>query len=273
VVRPYSLCGDPRARDAYRLGVLRDPASRGGSVAVHDALAEGTRLRIGAPRNHFPLADDAPYSVLMGGGIGITPMLAMAWALHAAGKPFELHYSARSRAQAAFIDELANAPWASCVRLHVPDGAEGQPLDPAAVLCAAPAGRHLYVCGPSGFMDWVMEGAAAAGLSANQLHKELFAAPAAPVNADDAAFEVVASRSGKNVQVPAGQTILEALKTLGITVPVSCEQGVCGTCACTVLEGEPDHRDAYLTEEERSANDQIMVCCSRSRSARLVLDL
>jgi vanillate O-demethylase ferredoxin subunit len=272
LVRSYSLCGDPRVRSAYRLGILRDPASRGGSLAVHDALAEGTQLRIGAPRNHFPLADDAPYSVLAGGGIGITPMLAMAWALHAAGKPFELHYCARSREQAAFLDEIAAAPWAAQATLHV-DGGAARSFAPAAVLRAAPAGAHVYTCGPAGFMDWVLQEAADAGLAKHQLHREYFAPPVAAASGDDAPFDVVATRSGKEVRVEPGQTILEALKTVGLRVPVSCEQGVCGTCACTVLEGEPDHRDAYLTDEERAANDQIMVCCSRARSARLVLDL
>jgi vanillate O-demethylase ferredoxin subunit len=273
LVRPYSLCGDPRERRAYRLGVLRDPASRGGSTAVHSELTEGARLRIGTPRNHFPLEPGAPYSVLVGGGIGITPMLAMAWALHATGAAFELHYCVRSHERAAFLDELATAPWAGQVHLHFSEGEARQRLDPAAVLRAAPAGRHVYVCGPAGFMDWVMAEASGAGLEAGQIHRELFSAPGMADSGKDVAFELVAARSGKQIHVAPGQTMLDALRTLGIQVPVSCEQGVCGTCTCTVLEGDPDHRDAYLTDEERSANDQVVVCCSRSRSARLVLDL
>ncbi|MDZ5456308.1 PDR/VanB family oxidoreductase [Azohydromonas lata] len=279
LVRPYSLCGDPRQRQAYRLGVLRDPASRGGSTAVHSELTEGARLRIGAPRNHFPLEPGAPYSVLVGGGIGITPMLAMAWALHATGAAFELHYCVRNPGRAAFLDELRAVPWAQRVHLHFSEfegkheGEGTQRLDPAAVLRAAPAGRHVYVCGPAGFMDWVAAEARGAGLDERALHRELFSAPAAAPGGDDAAFDVVAARSGKEVRVAPGQSLLAALKTVGIHVPVSCEQGVCGTCACAVLEGEPDHRDAYFTDEERSANDQIIVCCSRARSQRLVLDL
>lgn len=277
LARPYSLCSDPRDRSAYRLGVLRDPDSRGGSVLVHQLLTPGARVAIGAPRNHFPLAEGAPHSVLVGGGIGITPMLAMAWSLHTAGASFELHYCARSRAQAAFLGELAAVPWTGRVTLHFDDGGETARLAPRALLQAAPAGVHVYVCGPSGFMDWVMAEAASAGLAPAQVHKEYFAAPAATAATSaagaDAPFEVLARRCGKAVRVEAGQTLLSALASAGIRIPVSCEQGVCGTCACTVLEGEPDHRDAYLSEEERAANDQILVCCSRARSPRLVLDL
>jgi vanillate O-demethylase ferredoxin subunit len=271
LVRPYSLCGDPSDRSRYRLGVLKDPASRGGSLAVHQALQIGSRLQISAPRNHFALSDGAPHSVLVGGGIGITPMLAMAWQLHAAGQSFALHYCARSRAQAAFLAELAAAPWAARVWLHFDDD-DNNGLQPQPLLTAATAGSHLYVCGPAGFMDWVLAEAANAGLAPAQLHREYFSAPST-ANAADTAFELVARRSGKTVQVAADQSLLDALKGLGIKVPVSCEQGVCGTCACTVLDGSPDHRDAYLSDEEREANDQILVCCSRSRSPRLVLDV
>lgn len=270
LVRQYSLCGDPRERSNYRLAVLKDPASRGGSIAVQ-TLTEGATLSIGEPRNHFPLAPDAAYHVLCGGGIGITPMITMAWELHAAGKPFELHYSARSRSQAALLGELASVPWASKATLYFDD--EGTKLDPVAALEAAPAGRHIYVCGPTGFMDWVMYRARAAGLTSHEIHREYFSAPAHEVTTPDAAFEVVAKKSGRSVKVEAGQSIRDALKTIGIKVDVSCEEGVCGTCLCTVLEGEPDHRDAYLTDEEREANDQILVCCSRSKSPRLVLDI
>lgn len=276
LVRAYSLCGDPADASAYRLGVLRDPASRGGSVAVHQHLLEGTRLAISAPRNHFPLVEDAPYTVLVGGGIGITPMIAMAWRLHALNAPFEMHYCVRSAHQAAFLAELQNVPWAHKVHAHV-DGVSGASqatakLQPAEVLHAAPAGRHVYVCGPSGFMEWVMDEARAAGLQAGEIHREYFSAPV-QATGDNTAFEVVAKRSGKTIQVGADQGLLEALRGAGLKVSVSCEEGVCGTCACTVIEGEPDHRDAYLTDDEREANDQILVCCSRAKSERLVLDL
>lgn len=273
LVRPYSLCGDPADTQRYRLGVLKDPESRGGSVAVHESLKEGTTLTISAPRNHFPLTETAPHSVLVGGGIGITPMLAMAWRLHALGASFELHYCARSRAHAAFLTEMAEAPWADKVTLHFNDEDAADKLQVQSVVKAAPAGAHLYVCGPAGFMDWVMTEAGAAGLPSDQMHREYFSAPVVASSEADIGFELVAQRSGKTVHVSPTQSLLDALKALNIDVPVSCEKGVCGTCACTVLEGEPDHRDAYLTDEERADNDQILVCCSRSRSARLVLDI
>jgi ferredoxin-NADP reductase len=272
LVRQYSLCGDPCGSATYRIAVLKDPASRGGSTTVHESLRCGAKLGISAPRNHFPLDAGASYSVLVGGGIGITPMITMAWELHRTDRPFELHYSASSRAKAALLDELAAVPWAGRVTLHFGD--EGSKLDPKAVLNDAPPGSHLYVCGPSGFMEWVMDEARGMALASSQIHREYFAAPTtAASTAPATGFEVVAKASGKTVKVAADQTIVAALRTVGIDVPVSCEEGVCGTCLCTVVDGEPDHRDAYLTDEERAANDQVLVCCSRSRSPRLVLDV
>ncbi|URI08247.1 PDR/VanB family oxidoreductase [Aquincola tertiaricarbonis] len=270
LVRQYSLCSDPADVRRYRLGVLRDPSSRGGSIAVHEHLTEGASVTISAPRNHFPLAAEAAYSVLVGGGIGITPMIAMAYELSAAGRPFELHYCARSAGACAFLDELAAAPFADRVHVHFDDAGDAQRLNLPASLSAAPAGTHVYVCGPTGFMDWVIGTAAAQGLAQSQIHREYFSAD---VDTSGQGFEVVAAASGRSVQVREGQTILQALSTIGIEVPVSCEEGVCGTCVCTVLEGQCDHRDVYLTDEERAANDQILVCCSRAKSARLVLDL
>ena len=276
LVRPYSLCSDPRDTASYRLGVLKDPGSRGGSEAVHQALLPGTALRIGRPRNLFALTAGVAHSVLVGGGIGITPMLAMAWALHAAGASFELHYCARSRGQAAFLDELASVPWAGRVQLHFDDEAQTSRLQPREVLAQAATGSHLYVCGPAGFMAWVLEEAAL--LVCHRLNFTVNISvrrfrPLRRTRQPDAGLELVAQRSGKTVQVAPGQSLLAALAAIGIRIAVSCEQGVCGTCACTVLEGEPDHRDAYLTDEERAANDQILVCCSRARSSRLVLDV
>ncbi|TSH97146.1 oxidoreductase [Verticiella sediminum] len=269
LVRQYSLCGDPADTACYRLGVLRDPVSRGGSARVHE-LCEGVELQISAPRNHFPLAAGARRSLLYGGGIGVTPMIAMAYALHAAGADFELHYCGRSRSRCAFLDELARAPFAARVHTHFDDEPAAQRLDLAASLGAPDAGTHVYVCGPTGYMDHVIAGARAAGYADAQVHREYFQME---VDTTGDSFEVVAAASGKAVTVAGDESIVQALVRIGIDIPVSCEQGVCGTCLCTVLEGEPEHRDVYLTDEERADNDQILVCCSRARSARLVLDI
>lgn len=270
LVRQYSLCGDPAQHSRYRLGVLKDPVSRGGSEAVHAKLFEGAQVQIGAPRNLFPLADGAQRSVLIGGGIGITPMIAMAYALHQRGADFELHYCGRSRSHSAFLEELAAAPFAHRVITHFDDEAPGQKLDLASVLGQGETGRHVYTCGPAGFMSWVIAGASAAGYPDEQVHREYFQVE---VDTTGDGFEVQAARSGKTVQVAAGQSIVEALAGAGIAVEVSCEQGVCGTCLCDVLQGQPEHRDVYLTEDERAANDQMLLCCSRARSAVLVLDI
>ncbi|MDE1169137.1 MAG: PDR/VanB family oxidoreductase [Pseudomonas sp.] len=270
LVRQYSLCGNPAERSVYRLGVLKDPASRGGSVAVHEHLLEGQQVQISVPRNLFALAAKARHSILIGGGIGITPMVAMAYALQARDSQFELHYCGRSRSRSAFLDELQQADFAACVHTHFDDEAPAQKLDLPAVLGAPGADVHVYVCGPAGFMDWVIAQALEAGHADDHIHREYFQVE---VDNSGAGFEVVASRSGKSVQVAEGQTILEALAGVGIKIDISCEQGVCGTCLCDVLEGEPDHRDVYLTDDEKAANDQILVCCSRAKSKKLVLDI
>lgn len=270
LVRQYSLCGNPADATVYRLGVLKDPASRGGSVAVHELLHEGSQIAISAPRNHFPLVGDASRSVLIGGGIGITPMIAMAHTLQASGSEFELHYCGRSRNRSAFLDELASAPFGECVRTHFDDETAEQKLNLATVLGTSLADVHVYVCGPAGFMDWVIAEARKAGYAEDNIHREYFQVE---VDVSGDRFEVVAARSGKTVQVAEGQSIVDALAGVGIHIEISCEQGVCGTCLCDVLEGEPDHRDVYLTDEEKAGNDQILVCCSRAKTSKLVLDI
>ncbi len=270
LVRQYSLCGDPADRGRYRLGILRDPGSRGGSVAAHDRLQEGAAVAVGRPRNLFPLAAGPGHSLLIGGGIGITPMIAMAHALAGAGRGFDLHYCGRSRDSCAFLDELAGAAFRDRVALHLDDGPAEQRLDLPALLGGAAPGTHLYVCGPAGFMGWVIGEAGRLGLPPERIHREYFQTEAAT---GGGAFDVVARRSGRRVRVEDGETIVQALARVGVAVTMSCEQGVCGTCLCTVLEGTPDHRDVFLTEEEKADNDQILLCCSRSKSETLVLDL
>ncbi len=270
--RQYSLCNNPTERHRYLIGVLKDAASRGGSAAMHERLNEGNTLIISTPKNHFPIAPQATRHLLLAGGIGITPILCMAEHLADSGANFEMHYCARSPDRAAFRDHIASSRFASHVHFHYDDGDATQKLDLAAALALPQDDVHLYVCGPQGFMDAVLAMARANGWPEARLHCEFFAA--APVKSDaDSAFEVELASSGKVVMVGRDQTVLKALAAAGVEVLSSCEQGVCGTCMTRVLAGVPDHRDQYLTPEEQAANDQFLPCCSRAKSARLVLDL
>lgn len=272
LVRQYSLCNPPGETQRYRIAVLRDAASRGGSATVHDQLQVGTVLDIGTPRNLFELDPAAPHHLLLAGGIGITPLLAMAEQLAAQGGAFTLHHATRSRERTPFVAQLATTPYADRVHHHFDDGPATQKLDLAATLRSAPAGSHLYVCGPTGFMEAVLAEGRAQGWDEARLHREYFAA--APTGtAGDGGFELELASSGRVIPVAADQTALAALLAAGLDIPMSCEQGVCGTCLTGVKSGVPDHRDQYLTPEERAANNQFLPCCSRASSARLVLDL
>lgn len=271
LVRQYSLCNDPTETHRYQIGVLRDPASRGGSVAVHDELAEGQVVTISHPRNHFPLVP-AKRSLLFAGGIGVTPILCMAERLAQTGADFEMHYCARSADRAAFVERIRNAGFADRVYLHYDDGDAGQKLDLGALLETADADTHLYVCGPSGFIEFVTQTAQGRGWSDDRIHFEYFAGQQIDTSCDQP-FEVKLASSGRVVTVPATQTVVAALRDAGVEIEVSCEQGICGTCLTRVLDGEPDHRDNYFTDEEKAANDQFLPCCSRAKSKQLVLDL
>jgi vanillate monooxygenase ferredoxin subunit len=273
LIRQYSLCNDPRETHRYVLGVLRDPASRGGSQAMHDAVNEGDVLQISAPKNHFPLAPAATRSLLLAGGIGITPILCMAERLAQQGAPFEMHYCTRERARTAFFERISASALAPQVRFHFDAGEPAQKLDLPALLAQPQAGCHLYVCGPKGFINAVLDQAKAAGWPAEQLHCEFFAGEEVKALAGDGSFQVRLASSGQVITVPADTTVVKALGAAGVDVMVSCEQGVCGTCLTRVLEGEIDHRDQYLTPEEQAANDQFLPCCSRAKSPMLVIDL
>jgi vanillate O-demethylase ferredoxin subunit len=271
-VRPYSLCNAP-GQPHYQIAVLRESAGRGGSAAMHDTVHQGAELSISPPRNLFALSAHAPHHLLLAGGIGVTPLLAMAEALHAQGASFALHHACRSAARSPFATRLAAAPYAAQVRRHLDNGPAAQRLDLPALLAAQPAQAHLYVCGPAGFMAAVQAAAQAAGWDAARLHSESFQ-PAAPEAATQGGgFEVQLGHGGRVVPVAAGQTVVAALAAAGVQVLTSCEQGVCGTCLTRVLAGQPEHHDQYLTDAERQAGDQFLPCCSRARSARLVLDL
>ena len=271
LVRQYSLCNDAGERHRYRIAVLRDAASRGGSTGMHDQLHEGDVLTISEPRNHFPLVH-AQRSLLFAGGIGITPLLCMAQRLAAIDADFELHYCTRSLARTAFQEEIAASRFAGRVHLHLDDGDAPQKLDLPSLIASPDAGTHLYVCGPAGFIDHVVGTARGFGWPGEQVHLEYFGAAPQPAQAD-AAFDIKVASSGQQFTVAAGQTVVQALQQHGIEVLTSCEQGVCGTCITRVLEGECDHRDLYFTDEEKARHDQFTPCCSRARSPLLVLDL
>lgn len=272
LTRQYSLCNDPTESHRYLIGVLRDPASRGGSAAMHDLVAEGQLLQISAPNNHFPIAHEASRHLLLAAGIGVTPILCMAERLANTGADFEMHYCTRSPERTAFHQRIAGAAFAPKVHFHFDDGALEQKLDLAALLSAPASGVHLYVCGPKGFMDAVLSTAREKGWPEAQLHYEFFAGTVTKSDSD-ASFEVQVASSGKIVMVPKDKTVAAALADAGVVVQMSCAQGVCGTCLTRVIEGIPDHKDMYLTPEEQAANDQFLPCCSRSKSPRLVLDL
>jgi len=272
LTRQYSLCNDPTESHRYLIGVLRDPASRGGSRAMHEQVTQGQTLQISAPMNHFPLAHEARRHLLLAGGIGVTPILCMAERLANIGADFEMHYCTRSRERTAFQQRIVASRFSDQVHFHFDDGVVEQKLDIAALLTPPASGVHLYVCGPKGFMDAVLNTARAKGWPEAQLHYEFFAGTVEK-SGSDASFEVQLASSGKIVVVPSDKTVVQALADAGIDVPVSCEQGVCGTCLTRVLEGVPDHKDMYLTPGEQAANDQFTPCCSRSRTPRLVLDL
>ncbi|WP_163576178.1 PDR/VanB family oxidoreductase [Halomonas faecis] len=271
VIRQYSLCNHPEERDRYLIGVLREPASRGGSVAMHDDIRKGDLLQISAPKNHFPL-EPASRTLLLAGGIGITPLLCMAERLAHTNADFELHYCTRSPARTAFRERIAASRFADRVHFHFDDGEPSQRLDLEALLGTPDPDAHVYVCGPSGFIDAVLSTCKEKGWPGERLHTEYFTG-AIVDTADDDSFEVRIASSGASFTVPADKTVHQVLAENGIEIMVSCEQGVCGTCLTRVLEGEPDHRDLYLEDHEHAANDQFTPCCSRAKSQVLVLDL
>lgn len=266
--RQYSLCNDPSIREPYRIAVLHEPQSRGGSRSLHDSIQEGSTLRVSAPRNLFPLAENAQHSILFAGGIGITPILSMAHSLHSQGASFELHYFGRAKDKMAFIKELKSLPFSTQVQLHIGDGAA---LDMQALLSGHPEQTQLYVCGPNGFMDYVFDEARKADIPSQCLHSERFSADTSTLASCE--FEVEISSTGEVIKIPAGCSTASVLAEHGHFIPVSCEQGVCGSCVTGVLSGTPDHRDSILDEDQKVANDCFTPCCSRSLSARLVLAL
>lgn len=271
--RQYSLArwsSDAASNAAsYVIGVKREAQSRGGSASMHERVREGDLLAISAPRNTFPLREAATRHLLLAGGIGMTPLLAMAQALAACGADFTLCVFARSEEHLAFADALHSPALAPHLRLHLDQGDATQRIDLRALLAESAPGTHLYVCGPGGFMKAVRE--AAAHWPEDALHAEYFAAPADANTSTGLPFTLKLAQRGITVPVAADQTAVDALHEVGIDIPVSCQQGLCGTC---VVEGDgegAEHRDFCLTGTERRT--KVALCCSRAKGQELVLQL
>ncbi|NYT69378.1 PDR/VanB family oxidoreductase [Pusillimonas noertemannii] len=271
LIRQYSLLNDSAEQHRYVIGVLRDPESRGGSIAVHDDINQGDTIQISSPKNHFELVQ-AKRTLLFAGGIGVTPILCMARRLSHIGADFEMHYNSRSPERMAFREAISNAAFADKVHFHFDNGEDSQKLDLAPLLANPQADTHLYVCGPTGYIDFVVNTAKQAGWPSDHVHLEYFGAAEVDTSGDTS-FEVKIASTGQVFAIPADKPITQVLDEAGVFIPVSCEEGVCGTCLTRVLEGTPDHRDLYLTDAEHEANDQFTPCCSRSKSPLLVLDI
>jgi len=271
LTRSYSLCGTPGDDQAYRVAVALNPQGAGGSRHLFEAVAPGQLIEISTPANHFGFHHEAPFSVFVAGGIGITPLWSMIQGLRGRSAPWVLHYAARSRAQAAFHEEIesfARAHGGAMVFCPSDDPAP-QRLDFPRIVAQAPVGAHFYCCGPKRMIDAFV--AATANLPPEQVHIEHFEG-VAPTGGDKA-FTIELSRSGRCLTVPAGMSILEVVEAAGIEVPFSCREGICGACEVKVLGGAPDHQDLVLSPQERAQNGSLMICCSGSLSERLVLDL
>ncbi|WP_322779720.1 PDR/VanB family oxidoreductase [Frankia sp. Cas4] len=280
LVRQYSLCGPAADCGTWRIGVLREPAGRGGSAWIHDNAQAGTELHVRGPRNNFALRAASRY-VFIAGGIGITPLLSMVAAAEAAGADWTLHYGGRRRASMAFLDELAR--YGDRVRVRPED--EFGMLDLAAILSVPSPSTLVYCCGPAGLIDAVES--RCTSWASGALHVERFAAAASTVSPSVSAvsavsasgeggnrpIEVECRRSGITLTVPPELSILQVVEEAGLGVLSSCAEGICGTCETAVLDGEVDHRDSLLTDDERATNDMMMICVSRARHDRLVLDL
>ncbi|MEQ1776203.1 MAG: 2Fe-2S iron-sulfur cluster-binding protein [Burkholderiales bacterium] len=269
--RRYSICSDPLRRDAYEIAVLREDHGSGGSAAVHANFQVGMMLHCGIPGNDFPLHDDARPAVLIAGGIGITPIRAMARELQAQHRTFALHYAVRARREAAYLNQAPELAQALGATLHIYAADEQQRLDVAAVVANAAPDSVFYVCGPARLIDAVREAAAASGMPADRVRYERFAA--APASSPSRAINVTLQRSGKNLTVTPDQSILEAVEAAGVPVTAGCRAGNCRTCAVNVVAGAPEHRDTALSDAERSEMGLMCICVSRAQGDTLTLDL
>jgi vanillate O-demethylase ferredoxin subunit len=269
LVRQYSLTNDWRERDRYVIGVGRAEKSRGGSDYVHSQIRAGMQLKISVPRNNFPLDPEAERFLFIAGGIGVTPIMAMIRWCVAQSKPWRIIYAARSRQRAAFYEQICGLARSSA-QFHFDDEA-GQVLDAAQAMSSWSSGERIYCCGPTPLMEAVK--ALSEQLPPDTVRFEWFTVPESDEPQESESFSVRLERSGREFQVPADKSILEVLEENGFEIPFSCREGLCGTCVTNVLEGEPDHRDYVLSDEERESGKMMTICCSRSKSPSLTLDV
>lgn len=269
LVRHYSIANNPSETHRYVLGIQRDANSQGGSSYIHDTVREGDMLFIGAPVNNFALHDAAARTILIAGGIGITPIMSMAHQLNDRGAAFALYYLTRSAVDTAFKNDIGK--FAQRTRFHHDEGMPDKQFDLTSLLREVSPDTHIYCCGPAGLMAAVS--AASAHWPPEQVHFEYFSTATPLETQADQPFEVVLARSNLTLPVQPGETILQVLLRHNVDVPYSCEEGTCGSCVIKVMDGIPDHRDVVLDAAERASNKVITVCCSRAISASLVLDL
>lgn len=274
IVRQYSLTGTDSTDDGYLICVAQEKTSRGGSRYIHQQLRPGQTLLISPPRNLFPLKAREPVT-LLAAGIGITPLYAMALRLNAEGVPFMLHYYLKNRVQGAFVRELQQQFGAKQFAIHCSHEGDSARLHLAQALEGITSSQAIYLCGPEGFMAAARRVAVEKGWSPAQIHSEAFQPLTPSINAEDGeTFNVTLASSGERWPVPANKTIAQVLQENGVAVPLSCEMGICGACLTPVVEGIVDHRDSVQSAAEKSASRQhIALCCSRSRSANLCIDL
>lgn len=272
IIRQYSLYNSPEERHRYCIGVLRSRDSRGGSVALHDEVEQGDIIQISEPKNFFKLNENATHNILFAGGIGVTPIMAMAERLSFIGASFEIHYCARTQEKMAFREMLRKKPYFERITMYATEEPAGQQFDISHIIKSRTAGANIYVCGPSGYMDAIISVAHEHGFPAEAIHREFFSAPT-QCTKDSSAFTVQITSTGQQFSVCAHQTIAEVLIEHGVEVKLSCEQGICGTCITSVIEGLPDHRDLYMSEEEHAKSNTMMLCCSRALSDKIVLDM
>ncbi len=267
-LRQYSMSGDPADNSKYQIGVLREAAGRGGSELLHRIFTEGRKIFISKPINHFPLEETASKSYLMGGGIGITPMIAMAHRLHALGADFEVHYCCSSRKTAGYLEDLPTFPWADRVHYHFSD--EGTRADLDAVLGQYQAGQHVYCCGPDRFMSGVMESAERQGFAEDERHLEYFNVPELP-EYENHPFTLKLARSQREFLVPADKSATDVLQENGVQIDVKCSDGICGVCKCGIVAGDVEHRDFVLSKSQRE--QQIILCQSRAAEKDGILEI